>query len=294
LGFSDREYRKELLTEFLDLVAQCAAAARLQGNLEFSCDAPWWFYAAASPAREEVSVKYKGQEKTVGEHLTDLLPSVTIMDYRNEADGAAGIIQSGVYALAYAASAKKRIVIGLETFSEADALVDLALALPEAEFHQKLGMSGLRDARYFEDFALFALKDGTRIDVVPRSTLGTRQGFGRAGGDGVCPLAQKLGFVHDPCCSTLAPTVASGRAVLAGDPEWGEVQTLQLSDPETHYTFAGFRTTHHMAPGTTFYGLGSEVFNEETRSLVEWLSPYPSFGGLALHFYDSLRSLLGP
>jgi hypothetical protein len=47
-----------------------------------------------------------------------------------------------------------------------------------------------------------------------------------------------------------------------------------------------------MSPRITFHGLGREVFEEESRSAVEWLSTQPSFGGLAIHFYESYRELM--
>ena len=47
-----------------------------------------------------------------------------------------------------------------------------------------------------------------------------------------------------------------------------------------------------MSPRITFHGLGREVFEEESRSAVEWLSAQPSFAGLAIHFYDSFRNLM--
>jgi hypothetical protein len=63
-------------------------------------------------------------------------------------------------------------------------------------------------------------------------------------------------------------------------------------DPETGRPIEGFRIAYRMISRTTFHGLGPDVFAEETRSLLEWLSPYPSFGGLAIHHYESYRELL--
>ncbi|HEY6290497.1 MAG TPA: hypothetical protein VI455_02920 [Terriglobia bacterium] len=66
------------------------------------------------------------------------------MDYRNQAAGAGGIVAGGEPALDYAASVRKQIVVGLETFLQPGAAVYFVFRLPAAEFHQRLGAAGLR------------------------------------------------------------------------------------------------------------------------------------------------------
>lgn len=104
VGHFDPQLRTEILTDFIEMVSRCASRARSKGGLRFSCDVPAWFYPGGGLERERVVVTFQGEAKPVGEHITDLLESVTIMDYTNEADGAGGIISRGLPALAYAAS----------------------------------------------------------------------------------------------------------------------------------------------------------------------------------------------
>lgn len=288
-GFADHQYQKELLTEFLRMVAQCAELART-GHLALGCDAPWWFYPADPRGRAALSVRFQGQEKTVGEHLTDLLDSVTIMDYHNEADGAAGVIASGGASLRYAAAKGKRVVVGVETSREPDTVDYFAFSLPKPEFHQRLSASGLGDELQFDGYHLYASGDGPNVLVglwwpasaPPEEALGTA----------LARLARKLGFIQPDCCSALAPAAAEIRALMGSDAEWTRMDVLKLRDPESREVFAGFRLAHRMGPDTTFDGLGPEIFDEETRSAIEWLSAYPSFGGLAVHYYDSFRKLM--
>lgn len=287
-GFADRVYQKQLLTQFLEMIAQCAALARSEGHLAVSCDVPWWFYPADSEGRKALTVTFGGTAETVGEHLTDLLASVTIMDYHNEADGAGGVIASGSPALSYAARKGKQVMVGVETFSEPDATDYFAFSLPASEFHQRLAASGLRNDLHFEGYNLYASASGPNVILglwwvsPPKEAIETA----------LAHLARKLGFPQADCCSALAPTTAEIRAMLASDPEWIRMDPAMLRGPQSHDTFTGFRLAHRMEPNTTFHGLRRQVFEEETQSTIEWLRRYPSFGGLAIHFYDSFRSLM--
>ncbi|HET7842195.1 MAG TPA: hypothetical protein VFM21_11340, partial [Terriglobia bacterium] len=88
VGYADPAYRPQLLEEFLEMVEKCRDRARSEAGVGFRCDVPAWFYTTDPLFRQDLLVDFHGESKVVGEHLTDLLDSVTIMDYRNEADGA--------------------------------------------------------------------------------------------------------------------------------------------------------------------------------------------------------------
>jgi hypothetical protein len=47
-----------------------------------------------------------------------------------------------------------------------------------------------------------------------------------------------------------------------------------------------------MPAGITFHDLSREILEEEMRSIDEWLSPFSSYDGLAIHHYQSYRELL--
>ncbi len=292
LGYSDSVTRTELLKEFLEMVAKCAERARLQGKLRFDCDVPAWFYPAGELERQQLNVNFKGEEKTVGEHLTDLLDTVTIMDYRNEADGAGGIVAAGVPALAYAASRNKKILVGFETSLEADSTVYFVCGLPVEEFRRRLASSDLRNRIFLGGWRLSTFSDDVNIHIglsAPPELEGPRRAeFEKS----LALLARELGAASDPDRFSPAPILEEARAALEQNPEWKGFETFEITDLETHCKFAGFRTVHRMLPKITFYKLGREVFDEETRSVVEWLSPYSSFAGIAVHFYDSYRSLV--
>jgi hypothetical protein len=105
-------------------------------------------------------------------------------------------------------------------------------------------------------------------------------------------LARQLGAASDSERYPVRDTLDTAQAALSQNPDWRGFETFEITDPETRRTLTGFRSVQRMSPRITFHGLGREVFEEESRSAVEWLSAQPSFAGLAIHFYDSFRGLL--
>jgi hypothetical protein len=292
LGYSDPQYRTQILEEFLEVISQCATRVQAEPGMRFSCDVPAWFYPGGGLEREKLMVTFKGEEKTVGEHLTDLLEAVTIMDYTNQADGAGGIIARGLPALSYAAERGKKIVVGLETFSESEGSTWFVCGLPAEEFRRRLAASGLRSRLLFEDFRMSAFSDDVNIHIglsAPREMTADRRAAFEAA---LVRLARQMGAASDPERYPAQPILDTAQAALSQNPDWRAYETFEIADPETQRAITGFRARHRMSPRITFYGLGREVFEEESRSAVEWLSAQPSFAGLAIHFYDSFRNLV--
>lgn len=291
VGYADPAYRPGLLKQYLELIAESVAHAHADG-LTFSCDVPAWFYPAHAAENPTLLVDFQGKREPVGEHLSDLLDTVTIMDYHNEADGAGGIIAAGLPALDYAASLGRKIRVGLETSREPDRTVYFAAGLPVAEFQKRLTGSrlGMEFARH--SWRLRTFSDGTNIHVgleAPPSLEGaTRQAFLKA----LAGVARHFGASSDPERFPPALIVQEARRAMRSKADWKDFEPFSFTDPETGKTVEGFQAVHGMPAKVTFHGLGRKVFEEETRSAVEWLSPYASFGGLAIHYYRSYQTLL--
>ncbi|MCL5005793.1 MAG: hypothetical protein M1404_04605 [Acidobacteria bacterium] len=290
LGFAVPHYRKRLLEEYLEMVAECAEAARRE-HIAFTCDIPWWFYPVTPAAREQFTVSFQGREETVGKHVTDLLDSVTIMDYRNEADGAGGIIASGTEALAYAAKVHKKIQVGLETSAEKETSVEFVVALPANEFLAKLQEKHLADQRSFEGYTLHALRAETVVFI----------GLGPSPSSGFAPKVpievaltrlRRMFAVKSGDRLSVKRGIQQARSAIAMDPEWKDFEPVELRESGSDVMVAAFRAIRGTPSIITFRGLGRKVFEEESRSAAEWLGKYSSFGGLAIHYYQSFRALM--
>lgn len=285
-GFVDREYRNQLLGEFLQLVSRCAARVRAEPGVTLTCDVPWWFYPTQSPDREDLTLAFQGQSKTVGEHLTSLLEKVTLMDYRNQAAGAGGIVAGAEPALAYAASIQKQIVVGLETYLQPGTPVYFAFRLPAAEFHQRLGAAGLLSERFFHGYLMSAVVDGNQIYLGLGLPAPSASQPVEPVDTALAALAAVLKADEISGHFSIPPPFTPLPAPLAQNPELEGLQPFTLSTTNGH-ELAGYRGNTRMAPSVTFSGLGRTVFDEEARSAGEWLSRYPSFAGLAIHSYEA-------
>lgn len=291
LGYSDPFYRSEILLGLVEQAEKCRDRAHAAG-LTFSCDLPSWFFAPGGLERDRLIVNFKGQEKTAGEHVADLVDSVTIMDYTNQADGAGGIIARALPALDYAAAHHRKVVVGVETFAESDSTVTFVLGLPAEEFWPRLAKSGLRGQYRLDDFRMSLCSDDLNMHIglsTPREMAPEKQAVFEGA---LARLARQFGASSDPDRYHPSEMLSMARAALAEKPEWKGFEPYEFVDSDTGRHVQCFRSTHRMLPSITFHGLGRETFDEEMASTVEWLGRHPGFGGTAVHFYESFRELV--
>lgn len=67
-----------------------------------------------------------------------------------------------------------------------------------------------------------------------------------------------------------------------------------IRDERERLDYLAFVATTIMLPKITFYGLPAAVFSRELASAEAAFSAYRSFGGIAIHYLDSLGALTGP
>lgn len=100
--------RTELLTRFVDLSHAFMALKRRSGlGLRIGAAIPFWF--------DGLPVHWGGQSKPASEHLQDIYDYVTLMDYRDHAEGPDSILSHAREELAYARRIGKTVQIGIET-----------------------------------------------------------------------------------------------------------------------------------------------------------------------------------
>ncbi|WP_238357743.1 Ig-like domain-containing protein [Cohnella zeiphila] len=110
---------KFLQTEYLDVLQKMIDRRDAAGiNLPFGPAIPKWFDSSDQGA----DIAWNGSTKWLSEHIQDITDYISIMDYRDTADGGAGIIAGAQGEIAYAERIGKpnSVVIGVETSDIAD------------------------------------------------------------------------------------------------------------------------------------------------------------------------------
>ncbi len=96
----------QIAADYLDLLAAIEAS---RGDLPIHVDIPFWFWSTP------VAWPGKGSLRPLDQALLAIVDGCTVMDYRNSAGGADGIVADGQRTLADAEAAGKPAVIGVET-----------------------------------------------------------------------------------------------------------------------------------------------------------------------------------
>lgn len=111
LGQPWEQNKEKLLKEYLDLNRKIIELRQIEeADIIYACDIPFWYDDDPS-----LAVTWGGQTKSPSFHILDTVDSVTIMDYRNFADGPNGSVALAKNEIEYADSVNKKIYIGQET-----------------------------------------------------------------------------------------------------------------------------------------------------------------------------------
>ena len=107
-----QERPEVLLGGYLDLHAEIARILNQGpgGRLHTGADIPFWFDDDPS-----YRILWKGRVKPPSQHVMDMVDSVTVMAYRNFAEGADGTLQLISLELNYADQIGKKVIVGQET-----------------------------------------------------------------------------------------------------------------------------------------------------------------------------------
>lgn len=140
--------RQELSVDYLDLAAKSQQLLTGSGSsMTFSGDIPFWY--------DTFSITHNGVTKEMHKHVQDVMDYVTIMDYRDFAEGPDGIIQNGQNEVDYGSAIGKQVVIGVETYDvpgdpefvtfyqEGEAYMNQELEKVDAYFTDSDGYGGL-------------------------------------------------------------------------------------------------------------------------------------------------------
>lgn len=102
------EQRQHRAWQFLDLARVYMRMTEESGQeLDVGPAIPFWF--------DGFEVELDGVSKPLSQHVQDIYDYVSLMDYRDRAEGGDGIIRHGSLEMDYAATIGKKVMIGVET-----------------------------------------------------------------------------------------------------------------------------------------------------------------------------------
>ncbi|NUU77760.1 Ig-like domain-containing protein [Paenibacillus xylanilyticus] len=114
-----RDPSRFLQKEYLDVLQKMIDRRNIAGiRLPFGPAVPKWY----DTSEQGANIVWNGSSKWLSEHVQDISDYISIMDYRDTADGSAGIISGAAGELAYADQIGKpnSVVIGVETLDIAN------------------------------------------------------------------------------------------------------------------------------------------------------------------------------
>ena len=295
LGWGDRTRRERMLKEFLDVHVECQRRVRTQSGLSFGVDIPfWWHHNDSQTGRPVGEVTFNGKKKPASWHCVDLLDNVGIMNYRDNADGADGMVVHGQDILRYADETKgARIFMGVETLMPAPSNTWFIVGLPRKRFESAIRGSAREfgDLCRYEGFRVRRLDDGENVHIgleVPVAPNGEELArFQQA----LKTISDRFGAAGQNLPATsIAPLRVAAETAVRIDPELGNFRNRDLPNPGKA-DIPGFQATGEMLSKITFGDDNYDTFLEQVKAAENSFRLYKKFGGMAVHSYESFQLL---
>jgi hypothetical protein len=135
------------ITQYLNLLSEVKQKlTAFNSGLRLTVDIPFWF--------DTITATYQSKTKPLHQHVQDIADRVVIMDYRDVAEGADGIIIHAQNEIDYGESITKEVIIGVETndaapepekvtfFEEGEAVMEQELALVAQHYQSSPAFGG--------------------------------------------------------------------------------------------------------------------------------------------------------
>lgn len=287
--------REKILCEFLELNAECQRRVRRNSNMQYGIDVPFWWHAKAAGGEPHGNVSFRGVRKPASYHCIDMLDNVGVMNYRDAADGADGMLAHGRDLLAYADRVGgAAIFMGVETFAYADRTVWFCVGLPRDRFEETALQNTPDSLRSrIAGFRIRLLDDGTFVHLgieVPRSMTPRHTSDATRA---LRELSTIFGVVKKSELGYQAGR-AKRRAEKAVElhPEWRGFRVCDIPSEGAGETIPGFRAESVMLSKVTFADNSCRDFQEQTEAASRYFRRFQRFRGLAIHSYESYRELV--
>lgn len=294
-GTRDADRYREILREFLTLNAECQRRVRKYSDMVFGIDIPFfWHETDAKTGKAIGEVEFNGKVQAASYHCIDLLDNVGIMNYRDTADGADGMIAHGQDLLAYGDKiGKAKIYMGIETFSYEPTLCWFALGLPRDAFADAIKGKGKALSRLsrVDGFRKQIFDDGANIHVgielPPKPTPELRAKANKA----LIRIAREIGISSVPKLKDKVSQVAMiAEEGFTYDVEWQDPQDRSIFDAATGEKYPGLIVTSIMLPKVTFAQETYDEINAQTGAAEAYFEKFKCYSGIAIHYYKTYKA----
>ena len=293
LGWHSPSLREQILRQYLELNAECQRRIREGSNMQFGVDIPFWWQAMDNNTGEShAAVKFNGVRKAASFHCIDMLDNVGVMNYRDRADGADGIIAHGRTLMEYGQRQRgATIFMGVETFMEADRPVWFLAGLPRKKFQQALSLAPLlADQSLIDGHRVRTMDDGENIHVGIEIAHAPSDQQRAAAERSLRLLARQFYWLMENDQKDESRR-ARAKSMIDSDAQWRTFKSRDLAEEGEIPQMRGFVTESVMPSKVTFGDNAMVDFDEQTSAAENYFRDFECFGGLAIHFYETYRSL---
>lgn len=294
LAWQDPARRERILHDFLLLNVECQRRARA-ARLEYGIDIPFWWNAFNADGEASGTVTFRGERKPASFHCIDLLDNVGIMNYRDAAGGADGMIAHGRELLRYADSVDKAdIFMGVETFQYDPQPVWFVLGLTGERFRATLNDRGhdFSVLSRHNGFRFFRFDDGRRTNIGIEIPTNHQISLSAKRLATLTEIAKRFGEFTGADVGHDEAFEAAQKAMQA-NPEWTEFKRRDLPAENLGATFPGFVATRLMLGKVTFADDPPMQMQREMEFAEESFQRFHSFRGLAIHSWEAWRTKRG-
>jgi hypothetical protein len=296
VGWEDLDQRKQILQEFLALNGEIQRRVDQVPNLEFGIDIPFWFQDLDRNTGKPIGlVRYNGVEKAASYHCIDMLDNVGIMNYRDSANGADGIIAHGQDLIRYGEKTKHaKIFMGTETFSYEKTQVWFVLGLPHERFKAVLRSEGieLSGLSRIRGFRIQVLDDGSNFHVgieLPPQINDQSEKIQKT----LLDISRRLSVASFPELEDQAEEIrAVAMQSLKKNPKWSEEKLRNIPDPSGG-DIPGFLAVGSMLGKVSFSAESCDYIHRQLDLSEAFFRTYGCFAGMAIHYYETFRKKCG-
>lgn len=294
IGWHNPVQREEILYDFLTLNAECQRRIREQSEMQFGIDIPFWWQERDEETGQIVAeVDFAGQRQAASFHCLDMLDNVGVMNYRDVADGADGMIAHGRELLEYADRHGRAIVyMGVETFRYQPTPVWFATGVLRERFHDVLESSGESTARVsrIDGLRLRTLDDGQRVSLGVELPQPLTSDVEQIATKSMLDIAKHFG-IPGRSDDSIAATAHIAR-FIEKDAEWSDLRSRPIIEATTADVYDGFLLDSIMLSKLTFADNSAAEFQIQVRAAEQYFSRYKRYAGTAIHYYETFREKL--